>query len=85
MGVMSCSRNACGNIMCDTYVGGDIGYICYECKNEFKEYLNKQNIEVKTEYEIRTALGKFMDTEKNSFSDGNEMSVDDFFRGCSCR
>lgn len=32
--VMSCNRLGCNNIMCDINVSG-IGYICYECKDEF--------------------------------------------------
>ena len=41
MGVMSCHRRDCENIMCDTYVQG-AGYICWECKKEFKEYLENE-------------------------------------------
>jgi len=33
MGVMSCSRRACENIMCDRYSGA-FGYICDECYAE---------------------------------------------------
>lgn len=36
MGVMNCYRKGCENILCDTYIP-DIGYICRECKEEFKE------------------------------------------------
>lgn len=37
MGVLECSRKEYENIMCDHYVN-TIGYICYECVSEFKEY-----------------------------------------------
>ena len=40
MGVMSCSRKECENIMCDVYVE-DVGYMCHECESEFKMYLEK--------------------------------------------
>lgn len=78
MGVMSCNRKSCENIMCDTYISA-VGYVCYECQNEFKEYLTKQNIEVKNEGEINRELEKFMATDKDSFVSGKEMSVDEFF------
>lgn len=38
MGVMSCSRRDCENIMCDTYID-TIGYICGDCKREFEDKL----------------------------------------------
>lgn len=73
MGVMSCNRKNCENIMCDTYIS-DVGYVCDECQAEFKENLN---VEVKNEGEIIRELQKFMATEK--FVPGKEMSVDEFF------
>ena len=33
MGVLSCDRNGCENIMCD-YYSYEYGYICWECRNE---------------------------------------------------
>lgn len=45
MGVMSCSRKKCENIMCQTYID-DVGYICYECTVEFKEYLEKKILNI---------------------------------------
>lgn len=79
MGVMTCSRKRCDNIMCDTYVDG-IGYVCYDCQKEFKEYLKKENIETINEGDIRRALMPFMETEKDIYKD-NQISVGDFFRG----
>ena len=64
--------------MCNTYVK-HIGYICYECQEEFKEYLIKKNIKVNTEYEIHQALDVFTDIEKDSFTKDSEISIDDFF------
>jgi len=78
MGVMSCSRKECDNIMCDTYVNS-IGYICYDCKLEFKEYLQKEGLKPKTEGQITKELEKFMITSKDSYIDGNEISIDEFF------
>lgn len=36
MGVMSCDRNGCDSVMCDSY-SPQFGYICYECKRELIE------------------------------------------------
>jgi hypothetical protein len=77
MGVMSCSRKDCGNIMCDTY-NESVGYICYECQNEFKVHLKNNNIVLDTERKIIEELKVFMETSKDTYSDIN-MSVDEFF------
>ena len=79
MGVMSCYRKGCENIMCDTYVP-EVGYICYECQNEFKDYLEYNRIYVEREGEIRRELTKFMETRKGDFTKGAEVDVDDFFK-----
>lgn len=78
MGVMSCSRKNCDNIMCDTYIY-DIGYICWECQKEFKEYVEYNKIEVETEGQIKRELKKFMETEKNEHFQGKNIDIDDFF------
>lgn len=78
MGVMSCSRKNCENIMCDTCVES-VGYICSECQSEFKQYLEKNNLNPRTEGEINRELQTFMATPKDSYIDGNETSVEDFF------
>lgn len=75
---MSCSRKHCNNIMCDTYINS-VGYICDECKDEFKQHLISEGITVKTDIQIEKELKIFMNIEKNTYSKGNEMSVDDFF------
>lgn len=79
MGVMSCNRPKCESIMCDTYIDS-VGYICYECENEFKENIEKMEDKPNTEYSILRELKKFMDTEKNTFTEGNGMDVNQFFR-----
>jgi len=78
MGVMSCSRPECDSIMCDTYVNG-IGYVCRECQNEFKEYVQEESIPCDTEGQIKEALRIFMETRKGQHAQGKEMSVDEFF------
>jgi len=78
MGVLACSRSNCGNIMCDTYVDG-IGYICGECRGEFKEYLDRNNLDPTNEAEIKEHLSVFMETDKDAFTISEDISVDDFF------
>ena len=79
MGVMSCSRKDCVSIMCHTYVQS-VGYICYECQSEFKDYLQKNGLKPNTESQITKELEKFMVTSKDTYTDGNdETTVDDFF------
>jgi hypothetical protein len=80
MGVMSCSRKNCDNIMCDTYVKS-IGYVCSDCISEFKEYLQKNDLNPRTEGQINKELEKFMATSKETYSymDDVETTVDNFF------
>lgn len=80
MRVLSCcSRTACDQIMCDTYVNG-IGYVCNDCQNEFKEYLDKEGIKATTEGEIHRALKVFMETRKEVHTQGKKMDVNEFFK-----
>ena len=79
MGVMSCSRYGCENIMCDTYVDG-VGYVCYDCQKEFEKYLKKKGLNPETEGQIKKHLKDFMETEKDEYVEGKEMDVDEFFR-----
>jgi hypothetical protein len=64
--------------MCDIYVQS-VGYICYECKSEFKEYLQKNGLNLITEGQINKELEKFMVTSKDTYTDGKITTVDDFF------
>ena len=79
MGVMSCSRPDCPQIMCDIHVDG-IGYVCYECQKEFRDYLEKEGLTPATEGEIRNELKKFMATDKDKYLKGKEMTVTEFFK-----
>lgn len=78
MGVMSCYRPKCENIMCDVYVD-DVGYICYECEKEFKIYLEKHGLNPRTEGEIKGALMVFMESDKDEHMTGNEVDLNGFF------
>ena len=80
MGVMSCSRNGCHSIMCETYVNS-VGYICNDCQKEFKQFLSAGNISAKRENEIENALKIFIETYKDTFNrEDKEVDVDTFFR-----
>ena len=52
---MNCHRKYCDRIMCNIYVDG-IGYICWECRQEFETYLLKMNLTPTTEYQIKKEL-----------------------------
>ncbi len=78
MGVMSCHRNRCENIMCHTHING-IGYICDECQEEFKDFLSSKGIVVESEGEIKRQLKKFMESEKGEYTKGRNMDIDEFF------
>lgn len=79
MGVMSCSRKGCPNIMCDTHID-HIGYVCYDCQKEFQLFLDEKNINPKNENDIRTELEAFMETTPRKNYGDDELSVDEFFR-----
>lgn len=75
---MSCHRTGCESIMCDTYVDS-VGYVCNECQNEFKDYVKSEGLDVSTKGKIERALKGFMNTDKNSFTEGKEISIEEFF------
>lgn len=79
MGVRSCDRSGCSNVMCDTHVN-DIGSICNECKEEFKQYLQENDVHYpETEIEIQAQLKLFMITRKGAYLAVKNMTVDEFF------
>jgi len=78
MGVMSCSRPGCENIMCDTCIP-KIGYVCFDCQKEFKNYLESQNKTELTETQITNELKEFMHTTKGQFEPGPKIQVTEFF------
>jgi hypothetical protein len=82
MGVMSCFRKGCDEIMCRTYVS-NIGYICYDCKGEFEnKYPDKYS-----ENKLLKKFEKFMNTEKRYKEvkeiDDSGITVYDFFKSFS--
>ena len=79
MGVMACDRRDCERIMCDTCIDGT-WYICRECQEEFKLYLEKTDQHPTCEGEIIMAIESFMKTPKDRYIKGKDISVDDFFQ-----
>jgi hypothetical protein len=80
MGVMSCSRKNCERILCDTYVD-DIGYICYDCQQEFKDYIAETGIGQYDDIEtgkLLKLLKEFMETPKDTYKK-EITTVNDFF------
>jgi len=77
MSVLACSRTGCKNIMCDTFVP-EIGYICDECKNEFKKYLQHDGKTHLTSQQIVEELKIFIETPKGTFINNSEIDVDSF-------
>jgi hypothetical protein len=65
--------------MCDTYIE-DIGYICYECKREFRDefeqFENSWGSTI-TENVIKGQLETFMKTKKPGNTD--PVTLDEFF------
>lgn len=69
MSVKQCDREGCQNIMCDRMLLNNRYYICEECFQELKEYINSR---------LHETVKVFMNTDK--FSDYNllkELEIDD--------
>jgi hypothetical protein len=78
MGVKTCSRGDCSNIMCDTYISG-AGYVCYDCQNEFIEYAKSKSIGL-SYYDMVGHLKEFLLTPKGSSNSEIEEKVKEFFQ-----
>lgn len=77
MGVLPCHREWCDNIMCSTYIP-DVGYICDDCKEEFKASVSNSPA-VTGDHNIISSLQLFMDTRKKSTYTNNGTEIDEFF------
>ena len=68
--------------MCDTYIP-EIGYVCGECQDEFKRWVNHKDqlfsTTTSTEYDIREKLKQFMTIWKIDKDELREMDVGGFF------
>lgn len=68
MGVLACDRKGCENIMCDYYVP-EVGYICYECKDEFTAFLQYHEFRGTTLDDcFISGLEMFIDTPKGKWT-----------------
>ena len=74
MGVMSCSRKECENILCDTYIP-EVGYLCSGCIEEFKELYSNNKM---TNGEIIEALQTFISIPRMYRDTPNNLN--DFFK-----
>ena len=74
MGVMSCSRKDCENILCDTYIP-EVGYLCSGCIEKFKELYSNNKM---TNGEIIEALQTFISIPRMYRDTPN--SINDFFK-----
>lgn len=80
MGVMTCSRYGCGNIMCETHVH-PVGYICDECQEEFKKWAISTGAIVGTSEDIISSLKMFIETDKGEFDNSIRVdTIEDFFK-----
>lgn len=68
MGVMSCNRKGCDNVMCSDYVE-DVGYICSDCLEEleFIKPISKEEVI------------KFMDTYKDNMNSETKSKMSKLF------
>lgn len=82
MGVKSCFRTDCTNIMCDTHVPG-VGYVCYECQGEFKLWPDSIGICANTNGKVLSHLKEFMDIPKSNTDSTIVNSIEEFFSGYS--
>lgn len=65
MGVMTCDRGDCTNIMCDRCILGNTAYICSECWSELLAYKNTWP-ETMSVADVRHKIEDFMKTDPGS-------------------
>lgn len=71
MGVITCDRTGCENIMADYHVHG-IGDCCQECVDEFKETFYSGG-------DVRFSFERFMTSQKERLYSHQQQKVDEFF------
>lgn len=79
MGVLTCSRRDCDNIMCAYYVPS-VGYICNDCKDEFIRFVNIRGIRVDNDADVESELQMFMSSPSGKFNEVyNSFDLADYF------
>ncbi len=63
--------------MCGHYIPS-VGYVCYECQNEFKKFA-QSNLTSSDDQDIIAALKIFIDTPKDMFNNEIESDIERFF------
>lgn len=76
MGVMSCHRKDCENVMCDTYIQ-QVGHICWECQSEFEEKYGQRKL---SKGKLIKKLIKFMESPSAIEGSSDVVEVSEFFR-----
>ncbi len=68
MGVMSCGRRDCQNILCEHLLFDGSEYICNACLQELKEQQKTWPKAGQTAADVRTRVEQFMDSPKGSMT-----------------
>ncbi len=79
MSSLNCSRLGCSSIWCNTYVIPK-GWICNNCKDEFKEYLEQSGLDTKIFWLRSEHLRDFMETKKLTYSEIKQLGVDEYLK-----
>lgn len=78
MGVLICTKEQCDN-HAETYVA-TAGYICEDCKKEFKSYAKTYPVLILSDYDLTQCLIQFFDTPKPVDQGNLETMIDTYFQ-----
>lgn len=84
MGLMSCGRTCCENILCERLVLESSKYICNECYSELVEYKQIALPKQSTSKEVRKFIEDFMDTKPGTYRVLCNEEVDEEFKRLTC-
>ncbi len=76
MGVISCDRPNCENILCDIHL--DEFDICNECFAEFKKSVGSSYLD--NDSQIRYRLKIFMKTNRSEYSSDNDSTIEKYLK-----
>jgi len=72
-----CSRAGCNNTYSEIYID-EVGYICSDCKKEFKSFLKVRGLKPIADADFKISLSSFMKTPKKS-GDSEVLTINQFF------